>query len=125
MEKSLFEQMVGTYKEVDGYLIPDLKLPGDNDDRDIGIYGRRHFDYIKKYKRILYSELLTTGKLHSYLADLSEEAFEIQERLVKRRASQQGITEQLKANNQMVWVGAMNNVRNAAAEIVLIDLIYI
>ena len=94
MEKSIFEQIGGTYSEVNSYLIPDLKLPDDNDNRDIGVFGRRHLNYIKKHKRLLYTELLTSGKLHSYLADLNEEALEMQERLVKQMAAQRGVTEQ-------------------------------
>ncbi len=124
MEKSIFEQIGGTYSEVNSYLIPDLKLPDDNDNRDIGVFGRRHLNYIKKHKRLLYTELLTSGKLHSYLADLNEEALEMQERLVKQMAAQQGITEQLKADNQMEWVGRMNNIRASALEIVNIEIIF-
>ena len=124
MEKSIFEQMGGTYTEVNGYLIPDLKLPDDNDDWEIGVLGRRHLNYIKKYKRLLYAELLTIGKLHSYLADLNEDALDIQERLVKQLAAQQSITEQLKANNQMEWVGRMNNIRACAMEIVNSEIIF-
>ena len=124
MKKSIFEQMGGTYTEVNGYLIPDLKLPDDNDDWEIGVLGRRHLNYIKKYKRLLYAELLTIGKLHSYLADLNEDALDIQERLVKQLAAQQSITEQLKANNQMEWVGRMNNIRACAMEIVNSEIIF-
>ncbi|NLA77822.1 MAG: TnpV protein [Clostridiales bacterium] len=124
MEKSIFEQIGGTYSEVNSYLIPDLKLPDDNDNRDIGVFGRRHLNYIKKHKRLLYTELLTSGKLHSYLADLNEEALEMQERLVKQMAAQQGITEQLKADNQMEWIGRMNNIRASALEIVNIEIIF-
>ena len=124
MEKSIFEQIGGTYSEVNSYLIPDLKLPDDNDNRDIGVFGRRHLNYIKKHKRLLYTEVLTSGKLHSYLADLNEEALEMQERLVKQMAAQQGITEQLKADNQMEWIGRMNNIRASALEIVNIEIIF-
>ena len=125
MEKSIFEQMGGTYTEINGYLIPDLKLPDENDNRDIGIFGRRHLNYIKKHKRLLYAELLTSGKLHSYLADLNEEALEMQERLIKQMAARQGITEQLKATDPLEWVGRMNNIRNSTTEIINHELIYI
>lgn len=124
MEKSIFEQMGGTYTEINGYLIPDLKLPYDNDNRDIGVFGRRHLNYIKKHKRLLYTELLTSSKLHSYLADLNEEALEIQNRLIKQMAGQRGVTEQLKANNQMEWVGRMNNIRACVSEIINSEIIY-
>lgn len=124
MEKSIFEQMGGTYTEVNGYLIPDLKLPDDNDDRDIGIFGRRHLNYIKKHKRLLYTELLTSGKLHSYLADLNEEALDMQDRVIKQMAKNEGVTEALKASNQMTWVGRMNNIRACAMEIVNSEIIF-
>ena len=125
MEKSIFEQMGGTYTEMNGYLIPNLKLPDGNDNRDIGIFGRRHLNYIKKHKRLFYAELLTSGKLHSYLANLNEEALEMQERLVKQMAARQGITEQLKATDQMAWVRRMNNIRNCVNETINSTLIYV
>jgi len=124
MEKSIFEQMGGTYTEINGYLIPDLKLPDENDNRDIGVFGRRHLNYIKRHKRLLYTELLTSGKLHGYLADLNEEAIEMQERLIKQMAAQQGITEHLKIENQMEWVQKMNNIRACALEIINSEIIF-
>jgi hypothetical protein len=126
MEKHIVDKKTGIpYTLIEDYYYPYGDLPDDEpEENPIGNYGRRHLEYIKKHKQVLYTELLTSEKLHSYLANLNEEAIEMQERLVKQMAVQQGITEQLKANNQMVWVGAMNNIHNRAMKIVMNDLIY-
>lgn len=124
MEKSLFERMGGTYKQVGDYLLPGLILSG-QEQQSIGIWGQRHARYLKQYHRVRYYNLLTSGKLNSYLADIDEQAEELFSRLVRQMSEKQGITEQLKASDQMMWVGRMNAVRNAAMEIVNKELIYI
>ena len=122
--ESLFEQMGGTYTlGEDGCYYPNFDLPSQNDNRPIGIWGQRHLGYIKQYRRVLYYNLLTSGKLHSHLADINDEAEEMFSRLVKQMAEQQGVTEKLKAENQMLWVGRMNNIRNSATESVNHDLV--
>ena len=124
MEKSLFERMGGTYKQVGDYLLPGLMLSG-QEQQSIGIWGQRHARYLKQYHRVRYYNLLTSGKLNSYLADIDKLAEELFSRLVRQMSEKQGITEQLKASDQMMWVGRMNAVRNAAMEIVNKELIYI
>ena len=124
MEKSLFEQMGGTYRREGDYFIPNLSLP-DGEERPIGIWGQRHRRYLKQNHRVLYMNLLTSGKLNSYLADIDEQAEEMFSRLVKQMAEKQGTTEQLKAENQMLWVQRMNNIRASAMEIVYNALIFV
>ena len=123
MVKSIFEEMGGTYHEENGYLIPDLTLPPE-EEKSIGIWGQRHLRYIKEHKRLFYVNLLTSGKLNSYLADINEQAEELFFRLVKQLAEKEGITEELKRANQMAWIGALNNIRARAREIVHADIIY-
>ena len=123
MEKSLFEQMGGTYTQQGDYVLPNLILPAEN--QPIGIWGQRHARHLKQYHKILYYNLLTSGKLNSYLADIDKQAEEMYFRLVKQMAEREGVTEQLKAENQMEWVRRMNNIRNIAAEIVNHELILI
>lgn len=123
MAKSIFEEMGGTYHEENGYLIPDLTLPTE-EEKPIGIWGQRHLRYIKEHKRLFYVNLLTSGGLNSYLADINEQAEELFFRLVKQLAEKEGITEELKSTNQMSWIGAMNNIRARAREIVYTDIIY-
>lgn len=124
MEKSLFERMGGTYKQVGDYLLPCLILFG-QEQQSIGIWGQRHARYLKQYHRVRYYNLLTSGKLNSCLADIDKLAEELFSRLVRQMSEKQGITERLKASDQMMWVGRMNAVRNAAMEIVNKELIYI
>lgn len=121
MEKSLFEQMGGTYRQEGDFLIPNLEMP--QNERPIGIWGKRHLRYIKQNKKSLYIELKMSGKLNDHLADVNEEAEEMFHRLVKQLAEKQGVTEQLKADNQMEWVGRMNCIRNQATEIINSELI--
>jgi len=111
------------YTKHGDYFLPDLTLPK-NDDRDIGVYGRRHCDYLKKHRKIVYINLLTSGKLHSYLADINEQATDRLLTAMEQMKKTQGITEELKAADQMAWVGAMNNIKACAEEIVLKELIY-
>ena len=106
------------------YYLPDLALPPE-EEQPIGIWGQRHLRYIRQHKRLLYSNLLTSGKLNSYLADIDRQAQEMLSRLVKELAEKEGITERLKAEDQMLWVQRMNAVRETATEIVNNDLIYV
>ena len=121
--ESLFEQLGGTYTRQGDYCLPDVCLPPE-EKRLIGIYGQRRRVYLKKHHRVLYFNLLTTGKLNDYLADLNEQAEAMFSRLVKQLSEKEGVTEALKAENQMLWVQRMNNIRSAAMEIVAKDLIY-
>ena len=121
--ESLFEQLGGTYTRQGDYCLPNVCLPPE-EERPIGIWGQRHLRYIRKHKVGLYAELLTTGKLNDYLADLNEQAEAMFSRLVKQLSEKEGVTEALKAENQMLWVQRMNNIRSAAMEIVANDLIY-
>ena len=121
--KSLFEQVGGTYTRQGDYCLPDVCLSPE-EERPIGIYGQRRRVYLKKHHRVLYFNLLTTGKLNDYLADLNEQAEAMFSRLVKQLSEKEGVTEALKAENQMLWVQRMNNIRSAAMEIVANDLIY-
>lgn len=102
--KSIFEQLGGTYHEENGYLIPDLRLPIE-EEQQIGIWGRRHLDYLKQYRKVTYTNLLTSGKLNSYLADIDRQAQECFERLIECMKQAQGITEQLKEENALEWAG--------------------
>lgn len=123
MTMTIFEKMGGTYTQVGDYLLPDLKLP-EEEQQPIGVWGQRHRRYLKEHRRATYATLLTSGRLNSYLADIDRQAEEMFLRLVKQMAEAEGITEQLKADNQMEWVGRMNNIRSRAMEIVNCELIY-
>lgn len=122
MEKSLFEQVGGTYTQVGDYLLPNLTLTKEAQ-KSIGIWGQKHARYLKQYHKVIYN-YLTSGKFNAYLADIDEQAEEMFSRLVKDMADKQGIAENLKATDQMACVGEMNNIRNAAMEIVNAELIY-
>ncbi len=124
MEKSLFEQNGGTYRQVGDYFLPNITIPKE-ETKPIGIWGQRHLRYLKQHRKILYTNLLTSGKLNSHLAEIDKQAEDMLSRLVKEIAEKQGITEQLKATDQMAWVGRMNNIRNAAIEIVNQELIFV
>ncbi len=121
--KSLFEQMGGTYREENGYLIPNLDLP-DEEQHTIGIWGQRHKRYLKENCKVFYADLLTSGKLNGYLADIDRQAEEMFSRMVNQIAEAEGITEKLKADDMMSWVGRMNGIRDRAAEIVNAELIF-
>ena len=123
MAKTIFEEMGGTYTQVGDYLLPNLKLP--EEEQPIGIWGQRHLDYLKHHCKVTYTNLLTSGRLNAYLADIDRQAEEMFVRLVKQMAEAKGITEQLKADSQIEWVCRMNNIRNRAMEIVNSELIYI
>ena len=123
MAKTIFEEMGGTYTQAGDYLLPDLKLP-EEEQQPIGVWGQRHRRYLKEHRRATYATLLTSGKLNSYIADIDCQAEEMFLRLVKHMAEAEGVTEQLKADNQMEWVGGMNSIRSRAMEIVNSELIY-
>lgn len=124
MEKSLFEQMGGTYTQAGDYLLPNLIL-AEEKQNPIGIWGQRHARYLKQHHRILYYNLLTSRKLNAHLAEIDRQTEEIFFRLIKQMANREGVTEQLKAENQLEWVRRMNNIRNIAAEIINHELILI
>ena len=123
MQKSLFEQMGGTYTQVGDYLLPSLTLP-EEEQKPIGIWGQRHARHLKQHHKILYYNLLTSGKLNAHLAEIDRQAEDMFFRLVKQMAEREGVTEQLKAENQMEWVRRINNIRNRATEIVYAVIIY-
>ncbi len=123
MEKSLFEQLGGTYTQAGDYLLPNLTIP-EEEQKPIGIWGQRHARYLKQHHKILYYNLLTSGKLNAHLAGIDRQAEDMFFRLVKQMAEREGVTEQLKAENQMEWVGKMNNILNSALEVINAKLIY-
>ena len=123
MEKTLFEQMGGTYSQVGDYLLSNITV-SEEEWESIGVWGQRHAKYLKEHRKVLYMNLLTSGKLNSYLAEIDKQAEDMFLRLVKQMAANQGVTEQLKATDQMAWAGKMNAIRNAATEIVNQELIY-
>ena len=110
MKKTIFEEMGGTYVRCGDYFIPNLILPEEEEPRVVGVWGQRHLQYLKEYRRTVYLDLLMRGRLNRYLADIEEQA--------------QGITEQLKAENALEWVGRMNNIQACAREIVDEEIIY-
>ena len=123
MEKYIYDEKIGLWYELQGdYYIPCLKLP-DEEQRPIGIWGQRHLRYLRQHRKVLYTELQITGKLNDYLADLNNQAENMILELVKQLAAREGVTEQLKAQDQLLWVQRMNNIRDRAIEIVNHDLI--
>ena len=125
MEKHIYNGDNGLWYELQGdYYIPCLTL-GEEDKRPIGKWGRKHLRYIKEYRPVLYTVLLLGGKLSSHLVDIDTRAKEMYEVLMKQLAEKEGINEQLKAKDPMAWVGAMNNIRNAAEEIVNAEVIFV
>ena len=124
MEKYIFDEGNGLWYELRGdYYFPCLTVPA-QEERHIGIWGQRHLRYIKQERKTLYAEVLTSGKLNTYLADINEQAAEQMPLLTKQMAEREGITEHLKEQDQMLWVQRMNNIRNRAVEIVNNDLIF-
>ena len=124
MTDTLFEQLGGTYTQQGDYLLPNLTLPAEKETGNIGVWALRRKRYLKHHHNVLYYNLLTSGKLHSHLADVEEQAQDLFSRLVKEYAEKEGITEQLKSTDQMKWVGKMNAIRNAATDIINQELIY-
>lgn len=123
MEKTIFEEAGGTYTMQGDYFLPDLTLPPE-EKRPIGVWGQRRLRYLKQHHKILYYNLLTSGKLRSHLADVEKEAQSLFLRLVKEYAENEGVTEQLKAENPMVWVRRMNNIRERVNEVVNTEMIF-
>ena len=124
MEKRIYNEQTGISYTLQGdHYLPDLALP-EQEDKPIGLWGQRHLRYIKQYHKVRYTSLLTGGKLNGYLADIDKHAEDMFFRLVKQMAEREGVTEQLKADNQIEWVARMNNIRSRATEIVNHDLIY-
>jgi len=124
MTKTIFEEMGGAYVRQGDYNLPCLSLPAEKENKPIGVWGQRHLRYLKQHRKVLYTNLLTSGKLDSYLADVDAQAEDMFLRLAEQMAEREGVTEQLKAENQMEWVGRMNNIRSRAMEIVNAELIY-
>ena len=122
MGKTIFEQMGGTYEQQGDYFIPCLTLPTE-EQVEIGVWGQRHLRYIKQHHKLRYTNLLTSGKLNGYLAEIDEQAEDMFFRLVKQMAEREGVTEKLKAENQMKWVARMNNIHSRAIEIVNAELV--
>ena len=123
MAKTIFEQMGGTYSQVGDYLLPDLKL-SEEKQANIGVWSMRHKRFLRENHRVLYANLMTSGKLVAYLDDIEQQATAMFLRLVKELAEIENVTEDLKATDQMLWVQKMNNIRNRATEIVNAELIY-
>lgn len=123
MVKTIFEEMGGIYVRQGDYLIPCLTLPPEKE-QPIGLFGQRHLRYLREYHRITYANLLTSGRLNAYLADIDRQAQERFETLTKQMKQAQGITEQLKAENALEWTGRMNNIRACSMEIVNEEIIY-
>lgn len=124
MTDTLFEQLGGTYTQQGDYLLPNLALPAEKETGNIGVWALRHKRYLKQHHKVLYYNLLTSGKLHSHLADIEEQAQALFSRLVRELAEKEGVTEQLKSADPMAWVQRMNNIRNRAAERVNNEVIY-
>ncbi len=124
MEKYIYNEKNGLWYELQGdYYLPYLKLPEETEVH-IGIWGQRHRRYLKTHRKALYTSLLTSGKLNSYLANIDQQAEEMFSWLVKQIAEAEGVTEALKADDPMAWVGRMNNIRNRAMEVVNAEIIY-
>ena len=124
MAKTIFEEMGGTYTRVGDYYLPNLKLPEEEKQANIGVWGMRHKRFLKENHRVLYANLMTSGKLVAYLDDIEQQATTMFLRLVKELAEKENVTEELKATDQMLWVQKMNNIRNRATEIVNAELMY-
>ena len=123
MAKSLFEKLGGKFEKQGDYLLPCLTVPAE-EEQPIGTWGQRHLDYLKQYRRVTYINLLTSGRLNTYLADINRQAQERFERLIEGMKQAQGITERLKEENALEWTGRLNNIRACAREIVNEEIIY-
>ena len=122
--KSIFEQSGGVYTMQGDYRLPNLTLPAE-EERPIGVWGQRQLNYLKHHRKVLYYNLLTSGKLHSHLADVEEEAQILFSRLVRGLAEKEGVNEELKVADQMAWVRKMNNIRERATEIVNAEVVFV
>ena len=123
MAKTMSEQLGGTYTMQGDYCLPDLTLPAE-EERPIGVWAHRRLRYLKQHHKILYYNLLTSGKLHSHIADVEEKAQTLFLRLVKQYAEREGVTEQLKAENPMEWVRRTNNIRERVTEVVTAEVLF-
>lgn len=124
MEQYIYNEKNGLWYELhDDYYLPCLNLP-EEEQRPIGLWGQRHLRYLREHRRVLYTDLLTSGKLNGYLADINEQSGDMFSRLVKETAEREGVTEKMKAEQPMLWVGRMNEIRSRAREIVNAELIY-
>ena len=124
MANTIFEKQGGTYTQVGDYMLPDLLPAEEEKEANIGVWAMRHKRYLKQNHKVLYYNLLTGGKLNSYLADIEQQAQQLFLRLVKDLAEKENVTEELKATGMILWVQRMNNIRNRATEIVNAELIY-
>lgn len=125
MDKYIYDESNGLWYELQGdYYIPCLALPTEKEHKPIGLWGQRHKHYLQEHKRAVYTTLLTSGKLNRYLADIDEQATEMMFRLIEQMSDKEGVTEQLKAKNPMLWVGRMNEIQARASEIVYADIIH-
>ena len=124
MANTIFEQTGGTYTQVGDYMLPDLLPAEEEKEANIGVWGMRHKRYLKQHHKVRYYNLLTSGKLNSYLADIEQQVQNLFSRLANDLAEKENITEKLKSENQMLWVQKMNNIRNQATEIVNAEIIY-
>ncbi len=124
MANTIFEKAGGTYTQVGDYMLPDLLPAEEEKEANIGIWAMRHKRYLKQNHKVLYYNLLTSGKLNSYLTDIEQQASNMFSRLVKELSEKENVTENLKATDKMLWVQKMNNIRNRATEIVNAELIY-
>ena len=124
MTDTLFEQLGGAYTQQGDYLLPNLALPAEKETGNIGVWALRHKRYLKQHHKVLYYNLLPSGKLHSHLADTEEQAQQLFLRLVKEYAEKEGVTEQLKSADPMAWVRQMNNIRSRAAEIINEEVVF-
>ena len=125
MEKYIYDESNGLWYELQGdYYIPCLTLPTEKENKPIGLWGPRHKRYLQEYKKAVYITLLTSGRLNSYLADIDEQATEMMFRLVEQMADKEGVTEQLKTEHPMLWVGRINEIQARAREIVNAEIIY-
>lgn len=125
MNNTLFEQFSGKYTRQGDYLLPNLTLQAEEETCYIGVWGQRRLNYLKHHRKVLYYNLLTSGKLHSHLAVTEEQAQQLFSRLVKQYAEKEGVTEQLKATNQMKWVQKMNNIRERVIEVVNAEVVFV
>lgn len=124
MANTIFEKQGGTYTQVGDYMLPDLLPAEEEKEANIGIWAMQHKRYLKQHHKVLYYNLLTSGKLNSYLVDIEQQAQDLFSRLVKDLAEKENVTEELKASDMMLWVQKMNNIRNQATEIVNAEIIY-
>ena len=124
MAKTIFEELGGRYERQGDYLIPCLTVPAE-EEQPIGTWGQRHLNYLKQYRRVTYTNLLTSGRLNTYLADIDRQAQERFERLIEGMKQAQGITERLKEENALEWAGWLNNIRACAREIIEQELIFV